>query len=97
MTDASETNAEPSEGSVELTARVLAEGNRFVAVIDRLGLEGRGVTTDDARQSLVQTVRGWLERQDTSGKLGVALGIDELDDETEIVLLFADERSEYPD
>ena len=78
---------------VELTARVVADGNRFVAAVDGLELEGAGRTPDAARDALVQTMRGWLERHDTAGKLADALGVDHLDEETEIVLQFAGDDS----
>ncbi len=99
MTAPVEMVVQQEDGTVQLTARVVPDGNRFVAVVDSLGLEGRGATADAAQQSLVQTLRGWLERQDTSGKLGAALGVDELDEETEIVLQFVDDapvRSDEP-
>lgn len=73
---------------VELTARVLEAGGRFVAAVDGLGLEGYGRTPTAAAEALVQAVRGWLERQDTTGKLAEVLGLDDLDEETEIVLQF---------
>lgn len=79
--------------TVELTARVVADGNRFIAAVDGLDLEGSGRTPDAAQDALVQTMRGWLERQDTAGKLADALGVDHLDEETEIVLQFAVDNS----
>ena len=82
---------------VTLTARVLPDGDRFRAVVDDLELEGKGATVDAAQQSLVQVMRGWLERLDTSGKLGTALGMEGLDEETEIVLEFVEEDPEPRD
>ena len=78
------------DAPVELTAHVVADGNRYIAAVDGLELEGSGRTPDAAQDALVQTVRGWLERLDTSGKLGGALGIANLDEEAEIVLQFID-------
>ena len=80
--------------TVELTARVVAAGNRFIAAVDGLELEGAGRTPGAARDALVQTMRGWLERQDTAGKLADALGVDHLDEDTEIVLQFAADDSD---
>ncbi len=95
MTETCQINAGQLDGSVELTARTAPDGDRFIAFIDGLDLEGRGATADAAQQSLVQNMRAWLERQDTSGKLGAALGIDDLDEETEIVLSFLGDWAEH--
>ncbi len=79
---------------VELVARVVSEGDQFLATVDGLDLQSSGRTREAAENGLVQAVRGWLERQDTVGRLGQALGIDDLNEETEIVLRFdVDERS----
>ena len=75
---------------VELVARVVSDGNQFLATVDGLDLQSSGRTREAAENGLVQAVRGWLERQDTVGRLGQALGIDDLDEETEIVLRFDD-------
>ena len=83
-------DGETQDGNVpvELIARVMLEGNRYVATVDRLALEGMGNTRAAAENALIQVVRGWLERQDTTGQLADALGIDDLDEATEIVLQF---------
>ena len=76
------------EAPVELVARVAASGDQFVATVDGLELQSAGRTREAAENGLVQAMRGWLERQDTIGRLGQALGIDDLTEETEIVLRF---------
>ena len=73
---------------VQLTARILADGDHFVASVEGLELAGNGSTPEAAENALIQGVRSWLERQDTAGRLAEALGIDELDETTEIVLQF---------
>ena len=73
------------DAPVELTARVVPDGNRYVAAVDGLELEGSGRTPDAARNALVSTVRGWLELLDTSGKLPDTFGRDDLDETAEIV------------
>ena len=83
-------NTPSPDAPVELTAHVVADGSRYVAAVDGLELESTGRTPDAAQDALVQTVRGWLERLDTTGKLGDALGIESLDEEAEIVLQFVD-------
>ncbi len=94
MSTPADGNAPALDAPVELTARVAAAGNRFIAAVDGLELEGSGRTPDAARDALVQTMRGWLERQDTAGKLADALGVDHLDEDTEIVLQFAPDDSD---
>lgn len=80
------------EASVELVARVVSNGDQFLATVDGLELQAAGRTREAAENGLVQAMRGWLERQDTVGRLGQALGRDDLTEETEIVLRFADEE-----
>ena len=81
-------NAPDFVAPVELVARVVSDGNQFLATVDGLELQSSGRTREAAENGLVQAVRGWLERQDTVGRLGQALGIDDLNEETEIVLRF---------
>ena len=95
MTEDQEIAVDGSDEAVTLIARVLADGDRYLAIVDALELEGKGATVDAAQQSLVQIMRGWLERQDTSGRLGSALGLEWLDEETEIVLQFVEDCGEH--
>lgn len=89
LTGAHENDSERADAPVQLTAHVSPDGHRFVATVDGLDLEGKGNTPDAARESLVQAMRGWLERLDTTGKLGDALGVEGLSEDTEIVLQFS--------
>ena len=67
-----------------------ADGGIRLVAVAKLGLEGSGGTPSAAENALVQTVRNWLERQDTAGSLPETLGIDgHIDEETEIILHFA--------
>ena len=86
------TETRDADAPIELTARINIHGDRYVAAVDGLELEGAGATPSAAEDALVQVVRGWLERQDTAGKLAEALGIDDLEENTEIVLNFVDEN-----
>ena len=88
MTGAPENDSEQVDATVQLTAQVYPDGNRFVAAVDGLELQGNGSTPDDAKDSLVQTMRSWLERLDTTGKLGDVLGIEDLSEDAEVVLQF---------
>ena len=87
-------NAPDFVASVELVARVVSDGGQFWAKVDGLELQSSGRTREAAENGLVQAVRGWLERLDMAGRLGQALGIDGVNEATEIVLRFdADEPS----
>lgn len=88
MASAPENNSEWTDDPVQLTAHVSPDGHRFIATVDGLELQGSGNTPDAAQDSLVQTMRSWLERLDTTGKLGDVLGIDDLSEDAEIVLQF---------
>ena len=91
MTAAQEIDAvaADAETPVELVARVVSSGGQFLATVDGLELQSSGRTREAAENGLVQAMRGWLERQDTAGRLGQALGIEHLNEDTEIVLRFA--------
>ena len=82
---------------IELTARVVARQGRFVAAVHGLELEGSGSTPAAAEEALVQAMRNWLERQDTAGRLAESLGVEYLDEETEIVLQFVADGDEAGD
>ena len=81
---------------VELIGRVMLDGGRFVATVDGLELEAMGSNRLAAENALIQVVRGWLERQDTAGRLADALGIEDLDETTEIVLQFINSGEDDP-
>jgi hypothetical protein len=73
---------------IELVATVELDGTKYVAAVEGLELETTGNTESAAQNALIQAMRGWLERQDTFGKLAEALGLEYLDEEAEIVLRF---------
>ena len=73
---------------IELVATVELDGTKYVAAVEGLELEMTGNTESAAQNALIQAMRGWLERQDTFGKLAEALGLEYLDEEAEIVLRF---------
>lgn len=93
MTAAQQLDPDLSEAAaqVELEARVVSDGDQFLASVNGIELQSSGRTREAAENALVQAMRGWLERQDTVGRLGQSLGVDELDEQTEIVLRFVDE------
>ena len=50
------------------------DGNLFTAAVDGMEPEGSGSTALQAQDALIRAMRGWLERQDTSRRLGELAG-----------------------
>ena len=76
---------------VVLTARVSLEGDRYVAKVDQLPLEGTGDSVEEAQDELIQTLRGWIEVNDTTDSLEremEAIGFPGVAPETEVQLEF---------
>ena len=74
-----------------LTARVSLEGDRYVAKVDQLALEGTGDSVEEAQDELIQTLRGWIEFNDTTDSLEremEAIGFPGVAPETEVQLEF---------
>ena len=67
-----------------------ADGNPIFAALDGLELAGSGSTPAAAQNALIRVMRGWLERQDTAGILAESLGMEHVDEETDIILQLAD-------
>lgn len=77
--------------SVVLTARVSMEDGRYVAKVDQLPLEGTGDSVEEAQDELIQTLRGWIEFNDTTDSLEremEAIGFPGVAPETEVQLEF---------
>lgn len=77
--------------SVVLTARVSLEDGRYVAKVDQLPLEGAGDSVEQAQDELIQTLRGWIEFNDTTDSLEremEAIGFPGVAPETEVQLEF---------
>lgn len=77
--------------SVVLTARVSMEDGRYVAKVDQLPLEGTGDSVEQAQDELIQTLRGWIEFNDTTDSLEremEAIGFPGVAPETEVQLEF---------
>ena len=80
--------------SLVLTAKVLSQGNGYVAALETLGLTGAGDSVARAQDQLVETLRGWIESHEANETLGQALsdaGFPGLEEDTEIQLLFTHE------
>ena len=79
--------------SVVLTARVSLEDGRYVAKVDQLPLEGAGDSVEQAQDELIQTLRGWIEFNDTTDSLEremEAIGFPGVAPETEVQLEFVE-------
>ena len=77
--------------SVILTARVSLEDGRYIAKVDQLPLEGTGDSVEQAQDELIQTLRGWIEFNDTTDSLEremEAIGFPGVAPETEVQLEF---------
>ena len=77
--------------SVVLTARVSLEDGRYVAKVDQLPLEGTGDSVEQAQDELIQTLRGWIEFNDTTDSFEremEAIGFPGVAPETEVQLEF---------
>ena len=77
--------------SVILTARVSLEDGKYVAKVDQLPLEGAGDSVEQAQDELIQTLRGWIEFNDTTDSLEremEAIGFPGVAPETEVQLEF---------
>ena len=78
---------------VVLTARVVREGDNYIAQIEGLDLEGSGDSVQQAQDNLISSMRAWIEMQDAASSLEEALveaGFPGADEDTEIQLEFLD-------
>ena len=77
-----------------LKGQVLKQPGFFLATIDNLPLVSRGDTLDEAESRLVQEVKGWVQQCEQQGTLESSLasaGYADVNDKTEILLIFSDE------
>ena len=82
--------------TVVLTAKIDRDEARYVARIEILGLEGEGESLEAAQDDLIQIMRAWIEAHDGTDTLGDALaaaGYQDVDEETELQLEFAELES----
>ena len=74
-----------------LTAQVTWQNDKYVALIDRLALEGEGDTVRKAQDALITNFRAWVEVQDSTGRLEqtlAELGFPGVVEDTELQLEF---------
>lgn len=76
-----------------LTARVVWQDGRYVALIDGLELEAAGDTVEAAQNELINLTRNWIELQDGRSALAETLaqaGFPGVEEDTELQLEFVD-------
>jgi len=84
-----------SSKSLVLRGTIINQGTSFLATVDNLPLMSYGDTVEEAENRLVSQFRTWAESCEEKGLLEKTLsgaGYDEIDDETEIYLVFTDEE-----
>ena len=84
-----------SSKSLVLRGTIINQGTSFLATVDNLPLMSYGDTVEEAENRLVRQFRTWAESCEEKGLLEKTLssaGYDEIDDETEIYLVFTDEE-----
>ena len=78
-----------------LKGEVLEHSGIFLATVENLPLSSRGDTWDEAEDRLVKEVKNWVQSCEEEGTLETSMataGYPDVDDETEILLVFSDEE-----
>ncbi len=76
-----------------LTARVVWQDDRYVALIDSLGLQAEGDTKEAAQNELISLMLSWIEVQDGRSSLEETLtqaGFSGVAEDTELQLEFVE-------
>ena len=87
------TNSKP----LVLRGAVISQGEAFLATVDRLPLVSYGDTAEEAESRLVRYFRNWAEAREEKGLLEKELidaGYENVDEYTEIYLIFSDDESD---
>ena len=77
-----------------LKGQVLEQPGFFLATVDNLPLVSRGDTSDEAESRLVDAVKRWVQTCEHQGNLEssfASAGYEDVNDKTEILLIFSDE------
>jgi hypothetical protein len=80
-----------------LKGQILEQSGFFLATVESLPLVSRGDTAFEAEDGLAKEFRNWVQRCEERGNLEVSLsnaGYPDVDDETEIHLIFVDEDAQ---
>ena len=84
-----------SSKSLVLRGTVISQGASFLATVDNLPLVSYGDTVAEAENRLVREFRNWAEVCEEKGMLEkklVEAGYQDVDEKTEIYLIFTDEE-----
>ena len=84
-----------SSKSLVLRGTVISQGASFLATVDNLPLVSYGDTAAEAENRLVREFRNWAEVCEEKGmleKILVEAGYQDVDEKTEIYLIFTDEE-----
>ncbi len=76
-----------------LIARVTWQDGRYLASLEKLGLEAEGETVEAAQDQLINVMRNWIEIHDGKSSLEEALaqaGFPGVEEDTELQLEFED-------
>ncbi len=88
-----------SSNPLVLRGAIISQGNSFLATVDNLPLVSYGDTAEEAESRLVRDFRNWAETCEEKGLLEKTLkeaGYTDVDDKTEIYLIFTDQEDESP-
>ncbi len=78
-----------------LRGQIISQGESFLATVENLPLVSYGDTAEEAEDRLVREFRNWAESCEEKGVLEKTLvkaGYADVDEETEIYLIFTDEE-----
>ena len=78
-----------------LTARVIWQDGKYLAMIEGLGLEAEGGTVEEAQDQIIQVMRSWIEIQDGKSSLEETLalaGYPGVREDTELQLEFVEQE-----
>ena len=84
-----------SSKSLVLRGTVISQGASFLATVDKLPLVSYGDTSEEAENRLVREFRNWAEACEEKGileKTLVEAGYEDVDEKTEIYLIFTDDE-----
>ena len=84
-----------SSKSLVLRGTVISQGTSFLATVDKLPLVSYGDTSEEAENRLVREFRNWAEMCEEKGileKTLVEAGYEDVDEKTEIYLIFTDDE-----
>ena len=79
--------------TLQLTSQVVWDEDQYAARIDGLDVQGLGNSVEEAQDQLIQSLRAWIELQESSSKLEQSLeeaGYPGVEETTEVQLEFVE-------